>query len=472
MQHYKLYNDEALTKLYDNLLKRNTKYHVYDVNLTYDLTKDEFKDLIDLKDEINFRGNIYKLDSILLQDQDSRHVIAGITCGNEKYVYNGWNKQTNDPSLTSDKTDYVIEPCKLMKYDWNIRNGTKFCLNVKDCKLDDITDKQQLCFSFDSGYRLLIYVKVSQVSSPALLSSSFKSFSPNAKENLKQILKEEIDKLLEVEIDKRLEKINPNNIKLPLILKRKIVLYNLYDKNRIKHNHINDDIVSYVHSTFDIDKFFQKAKSKLGHFYLPEEINKDIFRINFYVNFQLDLSKYHENIYDIIKTKLKLTPITDLSNYKPSDIMNIDGKNYNIQTLFYYYFIVHLENTYDDIINNKIKNISDLKKIYESQISIDEFLKGNEGDILYKLRFLFKINKNINQIFDYKLLIKLYGIQFFSLYLINQNKSLQELTNILQNSNETVKGIYINIFNSLKLLPNNITRIEELIQFLNKEYKK
>ena len=36
---------------------------------------------------------------------------------------------------------------------------------------------------------------------------------------MKETLKNEIDKIDEIEIDKRLEKINPENIKLPLELK-------------------------------------------------------------------------------------------------------------------------------------------------------------------------------------------------------------------------------------------------------------
>lgn len=473
-EHYDLYKDPSLVHFYDMILKKNTRNNVYDIELIYDLKHDIFKDLIDLKEEIDFRGNIYKLDSILLNDYDSRHVIAGITCNNEKYVYNGWNIETTDPSFASNKKDYIEEPCKLMKYDWNINNTNEFCLNAKDCKLDKITDRSDLCFSFNKGLRLLIYVKISPITSSSLSSlssSSFKSFSPSLKEELKKTLKNEIDNIDEIEIDKRLDKIDPNKIKLPLELKRKIILYNLYDKNKIDHHHINVDIKKYVHETYDFDKLFEKNKLKLGHFYLPDEINKDIHRINFYKHFQLDFSHFDENIYDIIKSKLRLTPITDISKYDSTKIMNINGENYDIQTLFYYYFIVHLETTFDNIINNKIEiDLRDLKKIYESQISLDEII--NNKDIISDLKKIFKFNKNIEQIIDYKLIVKLFGIEFISLYLTKEKRTLEDLIKFLNDSNESDKKRIVSLFNVLNLVSNNISNIEELIEFLNKQFGK
>ncbi len=468
-EHYDLYKDSSLVHFYDMISEKNTRNKVYDIELTYDLKHDIFKDLIDLKEEIDFRGKKYKLDSILLNDYDSRHVIAGITCDNEKYVYNGWNVKTSEPLFTPDKKYHMYEPCKLMKYDWNINNTNEFCLNTKECKLDKIIDRSDLCFSFNKGLRLLIYVKISPItstSSSQLLSSPFKNFSPNTKEELKVTLKNEVDKIDEKEIDERLNKINPYNIKLPLELKRKIILYNLYDKNKIEHNHINIDIKNYVDATYDFDKLFEKNKLKLGHFYLPDEINKDILRINFYKHFQLDFSNFDENIDDIIKTKLKLTPITDMSKYDSTKIMNINGENYDIQTLFYYYFIVHLDTTFDNVINNTIE--IDLKKIYESQISLDEII--NNKDIITNLKKIFKFNKNINQIIDYKLIVKLFGIEFISLYLTKEKRTLEDLIKVLNDFNKSNKETIIHLFNELNLLTSNISNIEELIKFLNKEF--
>ena len=471
LEHHKLFDNRPLMYLHDIISKKNTHNSVYDVKLTFNLKHEEFKDLIDLKEEIEFRGNLYKLDSILLNDYDSRHIIAGITCNNEKYVYNGWNVKTTDPLFISDGKDDIDEPCKLMKYDWNINNTDEFCLNTKDCKLDKINDRRKLCFSFNKAQRLLVYVKVSPITSLSSLSSSssFKSFSPNAKEGLKETLKNEIDKIDEIEIDKRINKIDPNKIKLPLVLKRKIVLYNLFDKNKIEHHHINNDIKNYVHLTYDIDKLFEKAKLKLGHFYLPDKINKDIFRINFYQYFQLDYTIFDENIDDIIKSKLQLTPIIDISKYDFAKIMNINGENYDIQTLFYYYFIVHLETTFDNIINNKIE--IDLRKIFESQIPLEEIINNREN-IISNLRKIYKFSKNINQIIDYKVIIRIFGIEFISLYLTKEKRTLEDLIKFLNDSNEMEQETIIYLFNLLNLLPSNIGNMKELIEYLNKEFVK
>jgi hypothetical protein len=56
-----------------------------------------------------------------------------------------------------------------MKYDWNVRKNSEFCINKKECLLDTHSnksikeiinkDKNELCFSFNKGPRLLIYVR-------------------------------------------------------------------------------------------------------------------------------------------------------------------------------------------------------------------------------------------------------------------------------------------------------------------------
>ena len=63
---------------------------------------------------------------------------------------------------------YIHIPCELMKYDWNVMKNSEFCINKKECILDNHSnksikdiiqkDKNELCFSFNKGPRLLIYV--------------------------------------------------------------------------------------------------------------------------------------------------------------------------------------------------------------------------------------------------------------------------------------------------------------------------
>jgi len=123
-----------------------------------------FSAIFEHKDIINFNGHNYKLDSILISNYNIDeislgHGVAGITCDNNKYVYNGWSKFTNDPAYL-DKNENRVNPCSLMKYDWNLHKDQEFCFNMKHCKLDFDLKKEDVCFSFNKGNRILIYTRI------------------------------------------------------------------------------------------------------------------------------------------------------------------------------------------------------------------------------------------------------------------------------------------------------------------------
>ena len=124
-------------------------------NITYMGTEYELDSII--------LSSVNKLDSIIFGDVNSRnkigHVIAGITCKNKRYVYNGWAKDNMDPSMGTDITKDI--PCQLMEHDWAIKNND-FCLNTTNCILDEFKSEiegSKLCFNFHKGQRVLIYVK-------------------------------------------------------------------------------------------------------------------------------------------------------------------------------------------------------------------------------------------------------------------------------------------------------------------------
>ena len=127
-----------------------------------------------LNNIIVYNGIEYVLDSCLLQNfneyvnpftkKRTAHAIAGITCKNKRYVYNGWIRTTLDSNITKNKSlaQFKTKPCELMKFDWDIYKENMFCINPALCKLDNIdkTDINKLCFSFDKGERTLIYVRI------------------------------------------------------------------------------------------------------------------------------------------------------------------------------------------------------------------------------------------------------------------------------------------------------------------------
>lgn len=118
----------------------------------------------EVKDVISFAGETYVLDSVLLTnfnvpDIMSGHVITGITCNGNRYIYNGWMKHTVDPAKGQQNYGSNL-PCALMKYDW-LNNSSDFCLNASKCNLSNASHldiKNRLCFNTTKGDRTFIYV--------------------------------------------------------------------------------------------------------------------------------------------------------------------------------------------------------------------------------------------------------------------------------------------------------------------------
>jgi len=148
------------------LLEYYNSYNLESINLQTLGTDTDIKGVIDLNDEIYHNGNKYVLDSVILTNYnsfeiDKGHEIAGITCKNNRYVYNGWIRTTNDSGMPMDFGNEKL-PCELMKFHWNVKEDNKFCLNRRLCKLDkyDESKKGEMCFTFnDNNYTALIYVK-------------------------------------------------------------------------------------------------------------------------------------------------------------------------------------------------------------------------------------------------------------------------------------------------------------------------
>ena len=199
----------------DVIIINFTKNIISDIPEYYKVPKDSpFYNIISFNDKVAIKGMNYIQDSVLLSNWNRTeiggHSIAGIKCKGNKYVYNGWTRGTIDIHLQNvnfTKDDYDNErlwvsevinkkivyiniknniivdklptngilvsdnihiPCELMKYDWNVMKNSEFCINKKECILDthsnesikDIIrkDKNELCFSFNKGSRLLIYI--------------------------------------------------------------------------------------------------------------------------------------------------------------------------------------------------------------------------------------------------------------------------------------------------------------------------
>ena len=115
---------------------------------------------------LTFEGREYVHDSLLLTnfniDTCSKgHDIAGVTCENERFIYNGWTRATIDPALKEKPiANASALPCELMPYDW-VHNRDDFCLDTAACglrKAGELDKKRELCFNMSKGNNTFILV--------------------------------------------------------------------------------------------------------------------------------------------------------------------------------------------------------------------------------------------------------------------------------------------------------------------------
>jgi hypothetical protein len=166
-----IYNDEMNDDISEVPLRYTEEKNEKDEN---DKRKKIFDELSSMKEKIIYNKKEYILDSIILQNYNytsNNHAICGITCKNNKYIYNGWSGISNDPSITQNITRNI--PCGLMKYDWDTKKDEDFTIIPNYCKpivikykdvykhlykdvYNDIKDI--LYFNFSKCQKYLIYV--------------------------------------------------------------------------------------------------------------------------------------------------------------------------------------------------------------------------------------------------------------------------------------------------------------------------
>jgi hypothetical protein len=192
-----------------NYFGYNTNQILNDFNILNGY-KFEATGIYELLNEITFNGRTYVLDSVSLgnynyDNVNLGHAVAGITCKNNKYVYNGWIRNTNDPGIKN-KIDRTL-PCELMSYDWDVNKDADFCINDKQCNLKGFIDRHnQLCFSFNKGNRTLIYIlKNQEYKSLDFNKSKLSSYSSYSKSSNSFEIKKQIKTEQEELIRKRKE---------------------------------------------------------------------------------------------------------------------------------------------------------------------------------------------------------------------------------------------------------------------------
>ena len=167
-----LKNVEMLRDIYMNSkimkVKQNDidMYPSIDVIFIKNLSNSKFEK------ELNFKNDSFILDSTYLVNKKNSehryHAIAGITCKNKPYLYNGWNFLSKDPSYNMNFTPnkHYAEACHLFPYDWKQYKDHDFCIDTKHCNFPDYVEyldnkvKKNLCFNLtDNNRQALIYIK-------------------------------------------------------------------------------------------------------------------------------------------------------------------------------------------------------------------------------------------------------------------------------------------------------------------------
>ena len=169
--------------------------------LTFTLDSEEIHEFI------HYNGCVYKLDSLLVanfnRDRcDKGHQIAGVTCDDKRYMYNGWIRTTRGPAKSEGGSmlSYFSSknvPCELMRYDW-LKSKDDFCLSKRGCGLDKVHDKGRndvMCFNTsNTDYSTYIYVKVEDDEKVLrLLEANLKKVSRDCKRDIKQLEKQVVD---------------------------------------------------------------------------------------------------------------------------------------------------------------------------------------------------------------------------------------------------------------------------------------
>jgi hypothetical protein len=102
---------------------------------------------------ITYNSNKYVLDSCILPSYVTTkactmgHAVAGVTCNDKRFVYNGWTAMSADSSMAGARKVTRSVPCALMPSDWAADKA--LCINTDECRMDEINAKKkgkEFCF--------------------------------------------------------------------------------------------------------------------------------------------------------------------------------------------------------------------------------------------------------------------------------------------------------------------------------------
>jgi hypothetical protein len=110
-----------------------------------------------------FNNRQYIIDSLYLtnfNDDSCKaiHAIAGVTCNNKRFMYNGWARDTVDAAIKQQQKSDIA--CPLMELDW--AEDLDFCIDTSKCSMRNMkiqNVKNTVCFNSAKGNRFIIAVR-------------------------------------------------------------------------------------------------------------------------------------------------------------------------------------------------------------------------------------------------------------------------------------------------------------------------
>lgn len=122
----------------------------------------------------------------------ANHEIAGITCNNQGYIYNGWIlKRTNKDvhEIGADGRAHMGRPslpCELLRYEWQDHKDVQFSLNKDRCEIKvDRGGLRDLNFNLVNGTRNLVYVNKKYIKNARHYNAKSRYANENAYMNAK-----------------------------------------------------------------------------------------------------------------------------------------------------------------------------------------------------------------------------------------------------------------------------------------------
>lgn len=123
--------------------------------------------IISDKEKIALGKNDYIIESAILKNGQgkNKHEIAGLTCQNNRYLYNGWLLRELEQRYMLFFKKRNKYPCELFKYDW-VNDKSRFCIDSTKC----FFDKQKkgrindICFNLGNDVSVRIFINAKIIS--------------------------------------------------------------------------------------------------------------------------------------------------------------------------------------------------------------------------------------------------------------------------------------------------------------------